>query len=383
MPEKVITAGQDLRALTDTLRMQQRVVQNEAGEWILLHYDDVVRAARDDSSFSSAVSRFLQIPNGLDGDEHTAYRQLIDKYLTAEAIAPFTAKFQQSANDIVAKYRGGDSVVDAVRDLGAVFAARAQCIWLGWPAELEPKLLQWMEDNHKATRSGDHEQTAHIAQRFDELLEYAFTHARTQARQTGQSSVTAQLDSDEIKGRPLTHDEKISILRNWTAGDLGSMALCIGVLVAFLARKSYGVTLAQLRHYSDDALALFVDEVIRLDNPFISNRRITTDTISWTDQQIPDDTVVRLNWISANRDEAVFGADHFCPVSHAPHNLVYGVGKHVCPGRLLATTQLLAFLKALIGQLDDIKPVDKAPFRRAKAPTGGYSSVPVRLIKRN
>src|SRR5699024_12688464 len=74
--------GQDDSSLTDDLRKNHRKVQNELGQWVLLHHKDVYQVALDDTRFSSAVSRFLQIPNGLDGKEHDAYRQLIDQYLT-------------------------------------------------------------------------------------------------------------------------------------------------------------------------------------------------------------------------------------------------------------------------------------------------------------
>ena len=46
-------------------------------------------------------------------------------------------------------------MLDAVGDIGAVYAVRAQCAWLGWPSELESRLLQWIQDNRSATRSGD------------------------------------------------------------------------------------------------------------------------------------------------------------------------------------------------------------------------------------
>lgn len=380
MPEKVFTAGRDLRALTDTLRAKHKVVQNEFGEWVLLHYQDVVAAAKDDRTFSSGVSRFLQIPNGLDGDEHTIYRELIDKYLTAQALEPHLHKFKKIARHTVAEQLNKNNT-DAVHDLGAVFAVRAQCAWLGWPQALEPKLLQWMQDNHAATRSGNTAQTEQIAKRFDHMLEQAFAYAREQAQQTGQRSVTAQLDNDEIKGRPLKEAEKVSILRNWTAGDLGSMALCIGVLMAYLAQQQLkdSAYLEQLQQYSDGQLEQWIDEVIRLDNPFISNRRISTCPTQIAGIDLPKGAVVRLNWISANRDEAVFGAEQFCPAQHAEHNIVYGVGRHICPGRLLATAQLRLFMQAVLEQVKQVQIIRDRPFVRAQSPTGGYASVPVVL----
>ena len=67
-------------------------------------------------------------------------------------------------------------MLNAVDDIGAVFAVRAQCAWLGWPTELEPRLLQWMRDNHSATRSKDNVKMAQVAQDFDDIIRSVYSH---------------------------------------------------------------------------------------------------------------------------------------------------------------------------------------------------------------
>jgi cytochrome P450 len=89
IPDELSPAGRDLRAYTDELRSDYPVVRNDRGEWVLLRHDLVRRAALDHISFSSAVSRFQQVPNGLDGQEHTAFRQALDPFLSPAALAPY------------------------------------------------------------------------------------------------------------------------------------------------------------------------------------------------------------------------------------------------------------------------------------------------------
>lgn len=89
---------------------------------------------------------------------------------------------------------------------------------------------------------------------------------------------------------------------------------------------------------------------------------------------------VLRNWTAANRDELVFGdPDSFDPHANAPHNLVYGIGKHVCPGRALATIELRTLVRALLAgtQVLRLAP-DMAPTREV-APVGGWARVPVIL----
>lgn len=375
MPDDLSAAGRDLRAYTDALRPRHPVVKNVAGEWVLLRHADVVAAALDHERFSSAVSRYLQVPNGLDGDEHTRYREVIARYLSHDALAPFVPVFERVAAQLVAELPRG-VVLDAVSDIGAVFAVRAQCEWLGWPAELEPRLLAWMQENHAATRSGDRAWTTDVAEQFDEIVR-SVIQPRRAAGGHAPDDVTTRLCRETLDGRLLTELELVSILRNWTGGDLGSIALCIGVLVASVAQQPS--LAARLRSASDKEVDAIIDEVLRLDDPFVSNRRITTCPVRIGGVDIPSGARVKLNWTSANRDEAVFGTNRFDPERNAAANLVYGIGKHVCPGRLLATWELRIGLQALLASVKTIELAPGQPLEREVAPVGGYHRVPVIL----
>lgn len=379
MPDDLSAAGRDLRAYTDELRPKYPIVRNRFGEWVLLRHADVLAAAQDDERFSSNVSRYLQLPNGLDGDEHTRYRTIIDRYLSKAAIAPFAPTFQRVASQLVAGLPKGD-VVDAVTDIGAVFAVRAQCAWLGWPAELEPQLLAWMAENHAATRSGDHDRMASVAHQFDEIVRSVVRPRRTPGTHQP-DDVTTRLCHETVAGQPLSEPELVSILRNWTGGDLGSIALCVGVLIAHLAEHPERVEL--MRNATDTELDAMIDEILRIDDPFVSNRRVTTCPVHIGGKKIPAGAKVKLNWTSANRDESVFGTNEFAPERNAANNLVYGSGKHVCPGRLLATLELRIAIQTLLTAVHSFELVPHQPPEREVAPVGGFHRVPVVLIREN
>ncbi|WP_415184191.1 cytochrome P450 [Phaeovulum sp.] len=375
MPEDVSPAGRDLRAYTDELRPRYPLIRNDMGDWVLLRHADVVAAALDDKRFSSDVSRFLQIPNGLDGEAHTRFRAVLDRYLTREALAPFLPKFQDIANRLVSQLPHGQPV-EAVGDIGAVFAVRAQCAWLGWPADLEPRLLTWMEANHAATRSGDAQRTAQVAADFDTIIHSVLAPRLTDIA-AAPDDVTTQLCRDTVDGRPLSKAELTSILRNWTGGDLGSMALCVGVLVAHIAGDA--ALAAHLRAAPDAEVDQAIDEILRLDDPFVSNRRITTCPVRMGSREIPAGARVKLIWTSANRDEAVFESENFAPKANAAANLVYGIGAHVCPGRYLATCQLRIALRALLAAAQRIEFAPGRAAEREVSPVGGYRRVPIVL----
>jgi len=371
------SSGRDLRACTDRLRPDNPVVRTDRDEWVLLRHDLVCRAALDPETFSSATSRFRQVPNGLDGEEHTAFREALDPLLSPAALARYEPVFERIATDLVAALPRGESV-DAVTDIGAVFAVRAQSAWLGWPAELEGRLLVWIDENHAAVRSGDLSRTAQVAEDFTDIIHSALAHRRSASADS--TDTTGRLLAVTAQGRPLTDSDVVSVLRNWTGGDLGSIALCAGVLIHELARDAR--LQSQMRSgVTDPVLDGIIDELLRRDSPFIGNRRTTTRPVDLDGVHIPAGARVKLHWTSANRDESVFGdPDAFDPVAHAPDNLVYGIGKHACPGRTLASIELRTLVRALMSGTETLRPdPDTAPEREV-APVGGWARTPVLLV---
>ncbi len=378
MPDDLTATGRDLRAYTDQLRPKHGVVRNAQGEWVLLRHELVVQAAQSDKVFSSAVSNHLQVPNGIDAAEHTAYRDALDGFFTPYALAPFHQKFRQVAADLVASLPKGIAV-DVVSQIGVRFAVRAQSAWLNWPSALEDRLVDWVAQNHAATRSGDRSRMRQVAESFDELIRSVLAPRRSGTNQDTADDVTARLMRTEVNGRPLTDAEIVSILRNWTGGDLGSIAQCVGVLVHYLATHPAAQT--QLRSgVPDGQMDAIIDEILRIDDPFVSNRRVTTCPVTIGGVQLPQGARVKLNWTSANRDAAVFGdPDVLDPQGNADSNLVYGIGKHVCPGRLLATLEMRIALQELLAATTSITLEPQQQAERAVSPIGGWAKVAVML----
>jgi cytochrome P450 len=370
------TGDPDPVAGYDERRSRCPVAHDVAG-WTLYRHADVQAAALDDATFSNATSRFLKVPNGLDGAEHTAFRSLVDRYFTAERLAGLQPRVAAVARSLVDDIGVAPTRVDAV-ELGARFAVRTSCAWLGWPATTEAELLNWISANREATRSAEHDRTAAVAAWFDRIV-HALVVERRERAPGCPVDVTSELVDDESLGRRLTDEEITSILRNWTGGDLDSLALCAGVVLAYLADNPALQT--RLRGgVSDVELNAVIDEILRIDNPFVTNRRITTTDTLVRGQRIARGERVVLNWTAANRDPAVFGdPDAFDPEANAPHNLVYGIGRHACPGRGLATMELRLLTQALLARTTAITPDRDRARERTLPPSGGYSRVPLVL----
>nr|WP_300149732.1 cytochrome P450 [Propionicimonas sp.] len=355
------------------------LARDARGRWLVCRHADVVAAATNPQDFSSAVSRFLQVPNGLDSAPHAAARALLDPFFAPERMAGLRPVLERVAAGVLDEVPPG-AEVDAVGELGARYAVRAQSAWLGWPASLEGTLLEWMDANHVASRSGDLSRTAAVAAEFDTLTR-ALLDERRDAGAAAPDDVTTELVRlQDADGAGLSDDVLVSVLRNWTGGDLGSIALCVGVLLHWLA--VHPELAEQLAHADDAEVAAAIDEVLRIDDPFVSNRRRAVRDVVLGEVTIPAGDVVVLNWTAANRDPRVFDdPEAFDPHAHAADNLVYGIGPHVCPGRPLATLELLVFVRAVLARADVCLAEGQAP-EREHPPVGGYHRVPVVLTPR-
>lgn len=340
----------------------------------LFRHADVVAAAHDSQTFSSAVSSRRAVPNGMDPPEHVPWRALVDSFFAPVQIAALEPRVRAIADAVVAALPRGTGV-EAVADIGGPFAVRAQTAWLGWQG-IEGELLAWMADNHAATRSGDTARNAAVAAAFDAIIRRQLCRRRALGSAAPSDPTTALL-SASLDGQPLSDADIVSILRNWTAGDLASMAAALGVVVRFLS--THPDVQQALRDRPED-LAPAIDEMLRLDDPFLVNRRVTTRAVRIGEHELAAGTRVYLNWTSANRDENVFGdSDAYRPERNAPHNLVYGTGIHACPGRPLATMELVVAVEALLKATALIEPAPDAVPERETYPLGGWRRVPVRL----
>jgi cytochrome P450 len=314
----------------------------------------------------------------MDPPEHAPYRRLIEPYFDAESMARFEPVCDRISTELIASTPRGRPI-DVMAALGDEFAVRVQCAFMGWSSDLHDPLRTWVHEQQRATLAGDRDALAASARRFDEVVR----HVLDERRAIGTDIVddpTSRLLDETVAGRPLTDDEIVSIVRNWTVGELGTIAASVGTIVAYLADHPEVETL--LRH-DRTVIPAAIDEILRIDAPLIANRRVTACPADVAGLSLPSGARVTVLWASANRDERVFGdPDEFRLDRDPSLNLLYGAGIHVCPGAPLARLELRSFVTALLGGTGSLDPVsDPAPVR-ASYPTGGYRAAWVVLDRR-
>ncbi|NYT61046.1 cytochrome P450 [Alcaligenaceae bacterium] len=368
-------ALQDQIATYDHMRQTCPVAHSDYMNWSVFRHSDVIRILHDHQTFSSTVSRHISVPNGMDPPVHDEYRRIIDRYFTAERIKAFAPVCQEIATRLVAGLPKGTEV-ELMANFAQAFALEMQSAFLGWPQELHEPLRLWIKKNHQATLAQDRTAMAAIAFEFDGYIKDMLA-VRRKAGASASSDITTSLLGERVAGRPLADDEIVSILRNWTVGELGTMASSVGIIVHYLARRP---KLQQQLRLDTALLGLAIDEILRIQGPLIANRRISTRSVNVGGRQLAAGDRVSIIWASANRDEDVFGdPDEFRLDRDPAQNLLYGAGIHVCPGASLARLELSTIIRELLVQTSDIAVVEDKPAVLAVYPAGGFSTLPLSI----
>lgn len=362
----------------DSMRAQCPVAWSDYQHWTLFRHGDVMRVLEDHQTFSSAASSHLSVPNGMDPPEHTPYRQVIEPYFSQQAMSEFEPTCRSIARDLVNSLHDGQPF-DVVERFSRAFALQIQCAFMGWPDSLHGPLREWVLKNHQATLASDRQAMAEVAHEFDGYI-HDLLETRRQAGANAPTDVTTSLMEETVNGRTMTDEELTSLLRNWTVGELGTISSSVSILLSYLAEHP---DLKQSLANDTVALPDAIDEILRMDAPLMSNRRVATRDVDIGGRRIPAGEKITILWASANRDEKVFGdPDAFCPQKNRDHNLLYGAGVHVCPGAPLARMELRVLMEEFLSAVDTLEPAPGDQPERAVFPTGGFSYLPMIISKR-
>ncbi len=367
----------DPQAATDTLRAQCPVAHSHLLHWSLFRHADVLRVLHDPATFSSVVSQHVAVPNGMDPPQHTAYRRAIEPYFSPERVAAFEPQCRAIARSLVQALPPG-AEVESMAQLALPFAVQVQCAFLGWTEDDYAALATWTHANHAATLAQERSLLADLAIQFQSIV--AGQLARRRAPGAQLHDITASLMREEVNGVPLTDAEIASILRNWTVGEIGSIAASVGILCDWLAH--HAPVQAQLRA-QPQAIPDAIEEILRLRGPLATNRRVATCPVDLGGRHLPAGARVTLHWTAANRDPQAFDdALEYRPQRSQEANLLWGAGIHVCPGAPLARMELRVVLEELLAIGAALEPVPGQAPEPAAHPASGWTRVPLKLVRR-
>jgi cytochrome P450 len=209
--------------------------------------------------------------------------------------------FEPVCRDIAAKLAHGLSAggeIELMADFAQTFALQIQCAFMGWPVELQEPLRQWTDKKNQATLAQDRTALAAITRQFNDRIR-SLLHVRREAGANAPDDITTNLLHDKVWGRPLTDEEIASILRNWTVGEVGTIAACVGILAHYLAEHA---ELQQRLREQPAILPAAIDEILRIHAPLIANRRAATQPVEIGGRKLNAGARISIIWASAVND---------------------------------------------------------------------------------
>jgi hypothetical protein len=359
----------------DKMRRRCPVAYSERLQWSVFRHEDILRVLHDPETFSSVVSDHLSVPNGMDPPEHTRYRHAIEPFFAADRVAAFEPETEAIANDL-ARGLSRAGTVELVAQLARPFAARSQCAFLGWPQDMAQELANWVTDNQAATLAQDRTRLSALAREFQDHVRGVLKSRRAK-RSPAQPDVTDELLATTVDGERMTDDALISVLRNWTVGEIGTITAAVGIIAHAL---SVNTALQERLRARPADIPRAVEEILRVHGPLATNRRVTTRPVRLGDRHLKAGEQVTLMWTSGNRDEGAFTDATSVDIDRdQSDNLLYGAGIHVCPGAPLARMELRIAVAALLRHTVWLEPDPDSPPELAIFPASGFSRVHLRV----
>lgn len=359
----------------DEMRRRCPVAYSDYLKYSVFRHEDVMRVLLDPATFSSGASRYVSVPNSMDPPEHTTYRRIIEPYFAPERVDEFEPVCRAlSAERVAALPENG--VVEIMFDFAHPYALSAQCAFMGWPDSAHEPLLEWIHKKNAATLSGDINAIAQVATEFDGTIR-ALLKVREDAGADAPNDATTRLLREKVGQRSLSAEEIVSVLRNWTVGELGTIASSVGIIACYLARHP---EIQERLREEPELVGAANDEILRIHAPLLANRRVVTRPTRLGDKDLQPGDRLTLMWASANRDEAVFGdPDEFRLDRDPSLNLLYGAGIHACPGAALARLELRAVVEALLAGTRLISLEPESPPVVSIYPASGYREARLRI----
>jgi cytochrome P450 len=360
--------------------------------WALTRHADVMEVERDNARFLSAprpllateLAEQMTIEKGevlrtlihMDEPDHKAYRAVAAAWFQPNSLRRLEERMNELAVRFVDRMVELGGECDFVRDIAVHYPLYVILSLLGLPeSDFERMLMLTQQlfggDDEELRRSTD------LEEQFTVLLDFFnyFTELTASRRANPTDDLASTLANAEIDGEYLPDMDLASYyVIIATAGHDTTSSTIAGGLQALLQHPD---ELARLQA-DRDLLPTAVEEMIRWVTPVKEFMRTAAEDCEVGGTKVEAGQALYLAYLSANRDETVFGDPFHFDVGRQPNkHLAFGFGPHFCLGAQLARLETRAIFAELLARLEHIEPAGAAT-SSATVFVGGLKALPVR-----
>ncbi|WP_199178090.1 cytochrome P450 [Mycobacterium hubeiense] len=346
------------------------------GWYYLTRRDDVLAALRHPELFSSKKafdslgSPLPLVPIAFDPPEHTRFRKILQPFFSPHTLKDMLPSLQQQAIDIV-EAAAAKGECDAMADIAIPYPSQVFLTLFGLPLKDRDRLIAWKDavialSEHPTLEGVD---TTPALELFTYLTE-----AINERRQDKGNDILSQV----LTGEDALNDaEALGLGFLFVLAGLDTVTSAMGSALLELARNP------QLRttlREDPDQVAVFIEEIVRLEPPAPLVPRFTTQTVTIAGVTLPPDTPVRLPLAAINRDGSDdISTDDVVMDGKVHRHWGYGGGPHRCLGSHLARMELTLIVNEWLKRVPEFELapgwIPEIPF---PANTFGLETLPLR-----
>jgi cytochrome P450 len=332
--------AQDRDAAWHMLLAPGKVAVSDAGVYFLSGADVVEEAARNPELFSSqgafdlVGSPFPMVPIAFDPPEHSRFRRVLDKFFGPRRMAERAPELRRQVGELIDQIVASGDSSEVMSALAIPFPSQVFLTLFGLPLDDRDLLIGWKDAVLAFSAAEGLEPSPETVARGGELLTYLNGHLADRRGSDG-DDLLSQLLSDS-HDEALTEEEIIGLCFLFLIAGLDTVTAATGFALYELARNP---ALRAPVIDDEEAVAHFIEEVLRINPPVPYVPRMTTAEITVAGVTIPAGSNCWLGLGTANRDpERYPDAD----VMHERRNnhFTFGRGPHRCLGSHLARLEL-------------------------------------------
>ncbi|MGE2833684.1 cytochrome P450 [Mycobacterium sp. SMC-4] len=344
--------AQDRGAGWTKLRDLGPVLHSGDGWYYFTRRDDVLAALRNPQVYSSRtsyddmISPVPLVPLGFDPPEHTRYRRILHHYFSPQTLTALLPSLQAQAIDIIAPI-AERAECEVMADLATPYPSQVFLTLFGLPLEDRDRLVAWKDAIIAVSLATDPESVDLTP--AAELFGY-LTEAVADQRKSPRDGILSDLLHRE---EPLTDAEATGLSLVFVLAGLDTVTATIGMALLELARRP------DLRiHLRDnpDAVAGFVEEIIRLEPAAPILGRVTTEPVTVAGVELPAGAQIRLPLGAINRDGSDRDSTDELIIDGRVHkHWGFGGGPHRCLGAHLARMEVKLVVSEWLARVPDFE----------------------------
>ncbi len=289
--------------------------------------------------------------------DHTRIRKYTREGFSGRRMKILEPYIRQTSTNLVSAMLAGGSPADFVSAVGHTLPGQIIFRFIGFPEQDDEELMHWTADRLAIVwgRPDEKEQVA-IAENMLRYWRYCRQFVALRKRSPADDFTSELLAAHKEHPDDLTYREVESVIYglSFAGHEIVSNFLSLSLLNLLPDRKQW-----QALCENPSLIPGALEEILRVDSPQTSWRRVATQDTCIGNVRVPKGTRIFLSLGAANHEPGIFEQPAVCDIrrKNAARHISFGHGIHFCLGARLARLEGQIALETLTQHAPDLRLV--------------------------